>query len=104
MATGGPVFEEYRLIYWNGKRILTDRYYPGLGGEETDFSKFDCLSERIDSNFFVADVARTQSGELILIEINDGGAAGLPPDSHPIDFYAPVAREAGMDIPEEADW
>ena len=65
------------------------------------FSKFEILGDRIDSSFFVADIARTEDGELVLIEINDGGVAGLPPLSHPIDFYSAVAIAEG-DL-DEAD-
>ncbi len=95
---GMPIFEEYRLIFWKGKLILADRYHEELGGNETDFSKFEGLPEIIDSPFFVADVARKEEdGELILIELNDGGAAGLPPECHPMDFYGAVFEaEEGM--------
>lgn len=40
----------------------------------------------------MADVARTQAGELILIEINDGGTSGIPLSLHPIEFYSAVAE------------
>jgi len=88
--SGLPVFDEYRLIFWRGKMILSSGYND-LEGKEEDFSKFARLGERIASDFFVADVARTQTGELILIEINDGGTAGLPPSIHPIEFYSAIA-------------
>jgi len=87
---GMPIYEEYRLIFWKGEMILADRYHEELGGSETDFTAFNALVDRIDSPFFVADVARKEDGELILIELNDGGAAGLPPECHPMDFYAAV--------------
>ncbi len=90
-SSGMPVFEEYRLIFWRGNRILTDNYSE-IGDEESvDFSAYDELGQRIDSPFFAADIARTASGELILIELNDGGSVGLPPKRHPYDFYRAVA-------------
>lgn len=92
--TGIPLFDEYRLIFWRGKMILSSGYND-LEGKEEDFSRFANLGERIASDFFVADVARTQSGELVLIEINDGGTAGLPPPLHPIEFYSAVADMEG---------
>jgi len=92
---GYPVFEEYRLIFWKGEIILADRYHGELGGNETDFSKFEPLGQMMDSPYFVADVARRTDGELILIELNDGGVSGLPPDCHPMDFYAAVAEAEG---------
>ncbi len=105
--TGLPIFDEYRLVFWRGKMILSFPYND-LGGKETDFSKFANLGERIASDFFVADVARTESGELILIEVNDGGPAGLPPSIHPIEFYSAVAeaedRRDGIEDGEDNDW
>jgi hypothetical protein len=92
--TGAPVFDEYRLIFWRGKMILSSGYND-LEGKVEDFSKFARLGERIASDFFVADVARSQSGELILIEFNDGGTAGFPPPIHPIEFYSTVAEMEG---------
>ena len=91
---GFPIFDEYRLIFWKGEMILADAY-SDLSGKLPDFSKFKTLGDRIDSPFFVADIARTEAGELILIELNDGGVAGLPPLSHPIDFYQAVAAAEG---------
>lgn len=94
---GGPIFEEYRLIFWNGELIFADDY-NGMenteqpASETVDFSKFEILGDRIDSPFFVADVARKEDGELILIEINPGGCAGLPPGNHPIELFEAIAK------------
>lgn len=89
--TGAPMYEEYRLIFWHGKLLLADRYND-IGPEEADYSQFLGLGKRIDSPFFTADLARTEKGDLILIEVNDGGAAGLPPALHPIEFYDALAE------------
>lgn len=100
-ASGTPVFDEYRLFFWRGKMILSAGYSE-VTGQEQDFSAFSRLGGHIASDFFVADVARTQSGELILIEINDGGTAGLPPSLHPIEFYGRVAEiESGEETDED---
>jgi hypothetical protein len=72
--------------------MILSAAYNDIEGTEADFSKFACLGQRIASNYFVADVARTQSGELILIEVNDGGTSGIPPTLHPIEFYSVVAE------------
>lgn len=101
--SGLPIFDEYRLIFWRGKMVLSSGY-SDLEGKEEDFSKFAHLGELIASPFFVADVARTESGELILIEVNDGGGAGLPPNLHPIEFYSSVAdAESEQEDDEEED-
>lgn len=90
-ADGPPVFDEYRLVFWRGELILSSSYGE-LAGQEENFSKFSHLGQEIASDFFVADVARTRAGELVLIEINDGGCAGLPPSLHPIEFYSAVSE------------
>lgn len=107
--TGKPIFEEYRLVFWRGKMILAAAYSE-VGRDEVDESgdleswrreaarKFGSLGKRIRSEYFVADVARTVEGELILIEINDGSIAGFPPTVHPVEFYAAVAEAEGVSI------
>jgi len=73
--TGGPVAEEYRLIYWQGKRILTFPYHDIGANDVPDFSRYDKLSD---------------PGDPILIELNSGGCAGFPPQMHPIEFYSKI--------------
>lgn len=50
------------------------------------------IGHRIDSDFFTADIARTEAGDLVLIEINDGGVSGLPPAMHPDELYGLIAE------------
>ena len=114
--TGLPIHEEYRLVFWRGKMILAAPY-GGIGRDETNEEgerqewrrevdrKYGRLGERIRSDFFVADVARTLAGELILIEINDGSVAGLPPTIHPVEFYGLVADiEGAVRQDDEEEW
>ena len=105
-ASGMPVFEEYRLVFWKGELLISDNYAELEVGDELpqELSRFHQLGDRVDSPFFVADVARQESGELILIELNDGGTAGLPPKCHPYEFYAAVAKAEGREVPEDDLW
>jgi hypothetical protein len=83
---GDECFEEYRLIFLHG--CLTFALPYGYhAGSITDFSRFEILGERIDSPFFMADCAVTESGECHLLELGDGGCCGLPPALHPGAFY-----------------
>jgi hypothetical protein len=97
---GFPIYDEYRLFFWHGEMILAEAYHEALVGHVRNFGLFKDLGQRIDSPFFVADVARSESGELILIELNDGGYAGIPPECDPMDLYRPIAAREGM-LPED---
>jgi hypothetical protein len=44
------------------------------------------VSSQVDSPFFSVDVARRDTGELVVIELGDGGVFGMPPLIHPIVF------------------
>ena len=81
---GLPFTDEYRFFFYKTKE-LCHGYYWGIA-ENTSHKiseegiKFaHKLAEKVARhvNFFVLDVAQTESGEWILIEINDGQQSGL---------------------------
>jgi hypothetical protein len=81
-----PVYEEHRLIFWEGELVAHAPYYdapmPPLPVDQ-----FRWIGERIDSPFFVADVARLADGGWTIVEINDGGTSMLPEYLDPRDLY-----------------
>jgi hypothetical protein len=85
-----PIFEEYRLFFLHG-RLLWTSAYDYIGGKHDDFQPFLRLPQIIDSPFFSADIAKTETGEMILIELGDGGVSGLPPTVPRVDFYRKLA-------------
>lgn len=85
-SSGQPVYDEYRLFFWEGT-ILTAAPYDDVAGDETDFVQFEVLGERIASSFFTADVARLTTGKWAVIEVGDGGVSTLPPLVDPRAFY-----------------
>jgi hypothetical protein len=88
--SGQPVVDEYRFFMYKDK-ILASAFYwsshitdiidmgitPDVGDVPVEF--INKLSNIIkeQATFYVMDVARTQSGEWILIELNDGQMSGL---------------------------
>lgn len=86
-----PMTNEWRLFYFKNKLLCYGYYWTSLD----DVSKFqesveqdlkinglsfaqnvaEIISKKV--NFFVLDIAKTQSNEWILVEINDGQMAGL---------------------------
>ena len=90
-VAGLPFSEEYRFFICNGK-ILTGNFYWSEVMEENEFEdkKFpspnnvptDFLNKIIEIvsprvPFFVVDIARTEEGKWIVIELNDGQQSGL---------------------------
>lgn len=85
---GRPVTEEYRIFVLDGK-ILTkafywSEYYDVVAPEDQDPGNIpeDFLSGLVDAvgdsiRFWVVDVARTQTGSWMVIELNDGQMSGL---------------------------
>lgn len=85
---GLPITKEFRLFICNGQVISKGFYWAGYvddieGGEpnpEEIPEKFiQDIIYRVGKNinFFVVDIAKTQSGEWIVIELNDGQMSGL---------------------------
>jgi hypothetical protein len=85
---GMPVTEEYRIFTCDGE-ILSSGYYwsnyeddiPGGAPNPTSIPT-NFISEVLrriagKTRFVVIDVAKTQSGEWIVIELNDGQMSGL---------------------------
>jgi hypothetical protein len=82
-----PFANEWR-VFCLGKKILSHGYYWSSASDETiqqakwtqDSEKLVKILMNIISkhvNFYVLDIAETESGEWILIEINDGQMSGL---------------------------
>lgn len=97
---GLPISEEYRFFVLDGK-VLTGAFYwgnyredliergifPNVADVPDDFIQkiIDVVSPNI--RFFVFDVARTESGDWILIELNDGQQSGLSMNDPDVLYY-----------------
>ena len=81
-----PLFEEYRLFFWDKKLITAEAYYE-IASKESDFSEFNFLGDLIESPFFTADIARLTNDEWRIVELGDGGVSTLPPLLDPIRLY-----------------
>ncbi|MGL4695446.1 ATP-grasp domain-containing protein [Enterococcus larvae] len=74
-----PIFEEYRVFYWQTQPILIIDYWNNetvsLKQQELDF-----IAEQahgIASPFFTIDYARKTNEELVIMEMGDGQVSGL---------------------------
>jgi len=89
------LFDEHRLLFWEGRIAAASPYNDDADAERPDYERlFSFLGERIDAPFFAADVARTEDGRWIVVEINDGGSVTLPDLLDPRELYAEIIATA----------
>jgi hypothetical protein len=91
-AFGYPLSEEYRLFYFR-RRLLTATPYDRQGGPETDFTRYDEVAGRFQSEFLSVDIARTAAGAWLVLEVGDGGVSMIPPQLGPRKFYEALQRQ-----------
>jgi hypothetical protein len=88
--SGLPLTNEWRIFYYRGRRLAYGYYWSQLEDwSAVDAAKRDFLQEGLPfadalalriaqkAPFVVLDVARTESGQWKLVELNDGCQAGL---------------------------
>ncbi|MDO5561043.1 MAG: ATP-grasp domain-containing protein [Oscillospiraceae bacterium] len=76
--SGMPVSQEYRAFFLYGKLVCLINYWDGTPAEDEELVHFlTAASERIKSNFFSVDAAKTADGKYIVMEIGDGQVSGL---------------------------
>ncbi len=92
--SGAPLSQEFRLWFWKNELLYWSAYWEG--GEYTNgvplLEEFEKLARNIQSSFFSMDVAQTQNGEWIVIELGDGQVAGLPSSNDIEPFYEKLAQ------------
>ncbi|MBO9204332.1 MULTISPECIES: ATP-grasp domain-containing protein [Niastella] len=88
--SGMPLKQEYRLFFLN-KQLLNCYNYWEEGEYSTDehppLDLFMGIAKNIESNFFSMDIAKTNQGKWVVIELGDGQVAGLPDKGDPLEFY-----------------
>ncbi len=84
---------EHRLIVLDG-RLLAIGPHPDLAeaGEPPGAEPFLELARRVPGRFFAVDVARTTSGEAVVIEMGDGQVSTLPTGVDLDRFYGDLRR------------
>ena len=93
--SGMPLKQEYRLFFLAGNLLACYDYW-----EEGDYSQLDPpplemfieIARQVDSRFFTMDIAKTQDGKWIIIELGDAQVAGLPDKVERSHFYERLSR------------
>jgi hypothetical protein len=86
-----PQCEEYRLFFWD-RRLLVFSHYHRQTENAGDWTTFVELAQRFDSPFFTMDVALTEDGRWIVVDMGAGEVSALPPSLPPERFYGELAK------------
>lgn len=94
-----PLTNEYRSFLYDGRVIFQVPYWAeGFGvsvvSDPPDPAHVERITRNVKSRFFAADMAELEDkpGTWELVEINDGGAAGIPKDGDVSEFYRNLLR------------
>lgn len=87
--SGMPLTQEFRLFFLDQRPILTTDYWDegDYNGAKPPLDFFSAIAAQIKSRFFTMDVARTVSGDWLIVELGDGQVAGLPDRADTEAFY-----------------
>lgn len=90
-VTGIPLANEWRVFCWKGQ-VLTHAPYWGSGQETWSPAAMEVVRKVLapglaaSEMFLVVDVAETEAGDWIVVELNDGQMSGLQ-ETDPHEFY-----------------
>lgn len=109
-VTGMPMANEWRLFFYK-ERLLADGFYWSIVEDESkieaarpDFESSGrafaqkcalIIAKRAD--FFVLDIAKTQDGEWICVEVNDGQMSGLNDSVDPAKLYSALSESLRLE-------
>lgn len=91
MPSGVPISHEFRCFFYKNKLLAKGYYWSNEDVSPVDDIPPDFLQKIADIggnkiNFWVADVAQTEKGEWIVVELNDGSMSGLS-SVNPVELY-----------------
>lgn len=91
--SGMPLSKEYRLFFLNNKLVHRFEYWDEAtydAEDKMDIDEFLEIAKEIRSNFFTIDIAKTEAGEWIVIEVGDGQVSALPEKVSVEEFYQSI--------------
>jgi hypothetical protein len=81
-----PLGREWR-IFVAGAEVFSIPYWGQVENEAPDLAPFQSAMAQIPSNFWTMDLARTQKGDWVVLELGDGQVSGLPDGTNAQQFY-----------------
>jgi hypothetical protein len=93
--SGLPLSNESRCFFLEGLLLDTAEYWEigNYAGERPPLEQFNVIAKRIHSHFFTMDIAKTKSGEWLIVELGDGQVAGLPDKLDVHSFYEKLFKQ-----------
>lgn len=84
-----PLVNEHRFFVWGGRPFYSAPYWADgdYSGERPSADVLAPILGRVKSRFYAADVAEREGGGWLLVELNDGGSAGIPEGGSAEAFY-----------------
>lgn len=84
-----PLINEWRAFLWRGRVFYMAPYWSEgeYSGEKPDPAWIESVTADVVAPFITADVARRKDGGWMLVEIGDGGSAGVPEGGRIEAFY-----------------
>jgi hypothetical protein len=91
--SGMPLAREFRRFYLDGAPLVTSAYWDvdADTGTPPPDDLFSAVAQRVPGRFFTMDIARTQAGGWLIVELGDGQVAGLPEHLPAPTFYRALA-------------
>ena len=97
--SGMPLSEEHRVFVLDGEPIFITEYWEDFAyaGDAPPIDQFRDVLRTVRSRFFTADLALTDSGQWLIVELGDGQVAGLPEHVDVAEFYERLAARTAND-------
>ena len=92
-----PLVNEHRFFVLDGRPFYSAPYWADgdYGGERPTADVLAPILARVQSRFYAADVAEKEDGGWLLVELNDGGSAGIPEGGSAEAFYKALRAAFG---------
>lgn len=90
--SGMPLSNEFILFFLNNELFTIAEYWDEVAYQQATpiLEPFIQLAKGIRSHFFTMDIAKTVSGDWVIIEVGDGQVSGLPSHTDIGKFYGSI--------------
>lgn len=94
-----PLVNEHRFFVLDGRPFYSAPYWADgdYSGERPSAEVIAPILGHVRSRFYAADVAEREGGGWMLVELNDGGSAGIPEGGSAEAFYRDLHARVGGD-------